>query len=193
VHVLAGVDGCPGGWLCITRDLTSGTIESVVYPDAQALINQEPLPLIIAVDIPIGLTDSGSRQCDKQARQLLGEPRRRSVFPIPIRSALSARTRLEAEALTRAVDGRGVGAQAWGLYEKIRDIDFALRENPKLQDTVREVHPELSFMGWNGGKPNAAGKKTFEGMTVRLSLVKSHFGEEVYRMIRKEQPTWECC
>ena len=188
MQLLAGVDGCSGGWLCITKDFASGTIGSAVYSDAVALIHQKPQPFIIAVDIPIGLTDLGPRQCDKLARQLLGEPRRRSVFPAPIRSALSARTRLEAEALTREADGRGVGAQAWGLYEKIRDIDSILRDNPTLQNTVREVHPELSFMAWNGGEAIAAGKKTFEGMTVRLSLVKSNFGKEAYRMTREGHP-----
>jgi predicted RNase H-like nuclease len=78
-----------------------------------------------------------------------------------------------------------VGAHAWGLYAKIRDIDSILSDNPDLQNTVREVHPELSFMGWNEGEAITEGKKTFEGMAVRLSLVKSHFGKEAYRTIRE--------
>lgn len=183
--ILAGVDGCIRGWLCITKDLRDGRIESRVYPNAVTLITQKPQPLIISVDIPIGLTDSGPRECDKRARQLLGEPRRRSVFPAPIRRALEARTRLAADALTRSADGRGVGAQAWGLFKKIRDIDCELGKDPTLQRVVREVHPELSFMIWNGGVAMFAAKKTPEGKAARSALVKSHFGQDAFRIIRE--------
>jgi predicted RNase H-like nuclease len=186
--ILAGVDGCRGGWLCISRHLGSGKTESRVYPNAQELIGQHPQPEVIAIDIPIGLSDAGQRECDQLARQLLGEPRRRSVFPAPIRPALKAQTRIEADTITRSVDGCGVGAQAWALYEKIREVDQVLRKDPTLQGIVREVHPELCFMAWNGGEAIAAGKRTLDGMTARLSLVKSHFGEEVYLMIRDKQP-----
>jgi predicted RNase H-like nuclease len=184
--VLAGVDGCPGGWLCISKDLGDGRIDSRVYTNAEALIIQKPQPLLIAVDIPIGLTDSGPRQCDKCARQLLGEPRRRSVFPAPIRGAITAHTRLEADALNRSADGRGVGAQAWGLYKKIRDIDHVLGKDPALQRVVHEVHPELSFMIWNGGVLISAVKKTLEGKAARCALVKAHFGQDAFRIVREK-------
>jgi predicted RNase H-like nuclease len=41
------------------------------------------------IDIPIGLTASGPRSCDLEARRLLG-PRRSSVFPAPAREVLRA-------------------------------------------------------------------------------------------------------
>lgn len=162
-------------------------IESEVYPDAAALIRQKPQPVIMAVDIPIGLTDSGPRQCDKRARQLLGELRRRSVFPAPIRPALNARSRGEADTRTRRVDGRGVGTQAWGLYEKIRVVDEMLRQDPMLQRSVYEVHPELSFMAWNGGKPVCAAKRTAKGKSARSALVSSYFGQDAFHNVREKQ------
>ncbi len=73
MRVVAGVDGCPGGWLCITRDLTNGTIESVVYPNAHALINQKSPPMIIAVD-------------KRLTQQLLSKSARTARLPIPSRS-----------------------------------------------------------------------------------------------------------
>lgn len=188
MSVLAGVDGCPKGWLCITQDLEEGRIESWVCGNAIALANLEPRPAIIAIDIPIGLTDSGPRRCDKLARQLLGKPRASSVFPSPIRPALLAESRWEASQVTRSVDGRGVGAQAWNLFGKVRDIDKLLRENPALQALVREVHPELSFMAWNRGSLIIPGKKTPSGKAKRSFLVESYFGEQAFRNIRERYP-----
>ena len=39
---------------------------------------------IIAVDVPIGLPDSGARGCALEARQILRKPRSASVFPAPV-------------------------------------------------------------------------------------------------------------
>ena len=51
---------------------------------------------VVGVDVPIGLSDGKPRQCDIEARAVLRAPRASSVFPPPIRSALSAKTREEA-------------------------------------------------------------------------------------------------
>ena len=183
---IVGVDGCRGGWLCISQDLNDRRINSRVYPSVRELISQEPQALIIAVDIPIGLTDSGPRECDKLARRLLGEPRRRSVFPAPIRLALNARNRKEADSITRSVDGRGVSAQAYAFYPKILDVDQVLREDPELQRMVREVHSELCFMAWNAGNVLSPAKKTPHGKAARTTLVKLHFGGDAFRIVREK-------
>jgi hypothetical protein len=66
--IVAGVDGCKTGWLCVVKDSDTGLVTSAVYNNAQSLIQQEPKPSIIAVDIPIGLTETGPRLGDKEAR-----------------------------------------------------------------------------------------------------------------------------
>jgi predicted RNase H-like nuclease len=58
--IVAGVDGCKTGWLCIAKDLNTGLITSAVFSNAQLLLQREPEPSIIAVDIPIGLTGNSS-------------------------------------------------------------------------------------------------------------------------------------
>src|SRR5437867_7604521 len=138
--IIAGVDGCPGGWICIMRDTTNGMVRSGVHPYANDLLRFDAALDIIAIDIPIGLTDKGPRQCDQEARKLLEFPRSSSVFPAPIRPALGAESRALASTITLAADGRKVGMQSWGIFPKILEVDMALRADPKLPDRVREVH-----------------------------------------------------
>jgi predicted RNase H-like nuclease len=186
VSFIAGVDGCRAGWLCIWKDIETGKTSHQVFPYAHDLIHQNPMPSVIAVDIPIGLTDAGKRECDYQARRLLGQPRSSSVFPAPIRPALAAKFREEASRITSAADGRGVGVQSWAIVPKIKEVDTELIERPRLQDIVNEVHPELSFWAWNGRKPMSMAKKKPEGKAQRRRLVDTHFGSDAFQSIRSE-------
>lgn len=180
---VAGVDGCPKGWIRICREVESGALDFGVFEDVESLWQAAPHPEIVAIDMPIGLPASGARACDRAARKLLGE-RRSSVFPAPVRPAIVARDRDEASRLTEAVDGRRVGAQAWGIYPKIRALDLALREMGAPRERIREVHPELSFMAWNGGVPMAHGKRTEAGRAERLQLVEGWLGEGLIERAR---------
>ena len=132
--VLAGIDGCSFGWLCITIDLENGVLNSRIFRSSTELLAQTPTPAIFAIDIPIGLTESGPRQCDIQARHLLGARRGTSVFPAPIRPVLNMANREEADKIHRSIDGRGVNVFSWNLYPRIRDIDSELQKNPHLRD-----------------------------------------------------------
>lgn len=181
---IAGVDGCRAGWLCIWKDIETGKTSHQVFPYAHDLIHQIPMPSVIAIDIPIGLTDAGKRECDCQARKLLGQPRGTSVFPAPIRPALAAKSRMEASEITRVMDGRGVGAHAWAIVPKVKEIDSILARQPDLQNVVHEVHPELSFWAWNGWKPMSMAKKKSEGKAQRRRLIDAYFGNEIFQSIR---------
>jgi predicted RNase H-like nuclease len=82
--MVAGIDGCRGGWLSFKVDLTSLDI-SVELVDLPALLKNKPDDVaILAIDTPIGLLD-GPRACDIAAREKLGWPRRCSVFSPPCR------------------------------------------------------------------------------------------------------------
>lgn len=156
---ISGVDACKrGGWIAIRKDLGSGEISSEVHSSSERLIKHSPIPEVLALDIPIGLTDSGPRQCDKLAREKLGQRRGTSVFPAPIRPALAATDRQEADAISRSADGKGVGAQAFSLYPRIREIDEMMRSDDRARGYVHEVHPELCFMAWNDGERSSIPK-----------------------------------
>ena len=183
--ILAGVDGCSFGWLCVAKDLVNGTLKSMIFKSAAELFAQNPAPAIFSVDIPIGLTNSGPRQCDIQARRLLGSRRGTSVFPAPIRSVLNVKSRKEADKIHRSIDGRGVNVFSWGLYPRILDVDAELQKNVILRDNVYEVHPEISFKALNGGDSIVAAKRNPTGESTRRSLIENYFGPGAFNEIRK--------
>jgi predicted RNase H-like nuclease len=53
--------------------------------------------------------------------------------------------------MSRRIDGRGLHQQAY-LLPKIMEVDRNLREDRARQWRVIEIHPEVSFAAWNGGK-----------------------------------------
>jgi predicted RNase H-like nuclease len=185
--MVAGVDACRGGWLCLNRQGTSGTISSVVHESAAALLGQEPRPEVLAIDIPIGLNNLGVRDCDSIARKMLGS-RACCVFTAPIRPVLHARTHTEASRIRKRAEGKKISAQAWGIVPKIREIDCLLSANPSLQKFVREAHPEICFMAWNGGATIADRKKSPGGKARRAALVATYFGDRAFARVRDRHP-----
>ncbi len=130
-----------------------------VYPSFAELLDAD-FDLIL-IDVPIGLP-GGQRECDVQARALLG-PRRSSIFPAPSRELLRARRYAGQCSL-----------QLWNILDKIREIDALV--TPRLQRRVREGHPETSF-ALLAGAPLRWSKKTAQGEEERRALLAPHFGE----------------
>jgi predicted RNase H-like nuclease len=131
-------------------------------------------PVVIAIDIPIGLLDKaerGGRGCDRRARELLGWPRRNSVFSPPVRKALQQKTFTAALRVNRMSSRENIGLskQCFALFEKIREVDEAM--TPALQGRVKEVHPELCFYELNGGEAIMHSKKSNEGFNARKPLL----------------------
>jgi predicted RNase H-like nuclease len=181
---IAGADGCRAGWFRACLELETGAQHFAICATAEDLLATPPAPSILAIDIPIGLADRGTRACDVAARKRLGV-RRASVFPPPLRPALGAATQAEASRLTREIDGKGVGAQAFGIWAKIREVDQWLASStPAVRAAVYEAHPELCFMGWAGGCPMAHGKKTTEGRRERLQVAEAWLGNGVLERAR---------
>jgi predicted RNase H-like nuclease len=139
--------------------------------------------LIIAVDIPIGLMEVGPRQCDLVARKLLG-PRASSVFPAPIRSILQSKTRQEADEIRREIEGKGVSAQSFAIFSKVLEFDEILSIQPRLQNRVKEIHPEICFWAWNNKHAMSQGKKSIGGRAERHGLAVKHFGTEAIEETR---------
>ena len=171
---IAGVDGCPAGWFVVLLEFRrgSGREEHRIFTSFREVLELEPKPTITAVDIPIGLLEepsAGGRECDREARLLLGTPRRSSVFTPQTRAALAFATYEEAQGF-----GAGVSRQAFGILPKIRQVDQLM--NPEVQETVREIHPELCFYGLTG-YPMRHNKKSTEGRAERLGALQDHFSD----------------
>jgi predicted RNase H-like nuclease len=150
---VAGVDGCRAGWVIALHDLARRTLAVRVVRAFSSVLALAEAPAVVAVDMPIGLLDAavrGGRECDRQARALLGSPRRSSVFAPPVRAALAATTHAAACEANRASSGDCVGVtrQAFGIAGKLKEVDDAM--TPALQGRVVEVHPELSFLAMAG-------------------------------------------
>lgn len=177
-HRLAGIDGCPAGWLvCLVAPEGPLDPEIRLVTRLAELIEATDTPAMVAIDMPIGLPErigAGGRGPEALIRPLLGA-RQSSVFSIPSRAAVYAgegREGADAWLTTCAVaqatsdPPRKVSRQAFALFPKIRELDRLLAAHPAAR--IAESHPELAFAVLNGdramrlpkkvkGSPNPAG------------------------------------
>jgi predicted RNase H-like nuclease len=170
-----GVDGCKGGWICISKNLDSGLVAWHLYDTAHRLMYQEPRPQVIAIDIPIGLPDKGPRTCELEARKLVGPGRAPSIFPAPIRPVLVAASYREACQIRYSIEKRRLSIQTWAIVPKIIDTDSGLRHDSSLRQRVHEVHPEVCFSVL-AKEPTQHSKETKAGQAERLALLEPIFG-----------------
>lgn len=167
VRRVLGVDACPAGWVGVA--LAGCGVRAVVHAEIDGLVALAAAagPLdAIAIDIPIGLSESGPRQADLLARTAAGR-RWASVFVTPVRAALQADTYAEALAISRELTGRGISSQAFRLRDKILQVDSWREQAPCL---IVEAHPELSFATM-AGRPLSDSKSTWAGAVRRRELL----------------------
>ena len=159
---VAGVDGCPQGWICVLRPLAAPESAVIRFAAAFADVLQFPeKPATIAVDIPIGFPErieGSGRSCERLVRKLLG-PRQSSVFSTPARAVVHEEDYREgcALALTLSEPPRKISKQAFNLFPKIRELDALL--TPELNQRIYECHPEVAFWVLNGCAPASLPKK----------------------------------
>lgn len=168
---LAGVVPCPGGWLVAGAKLQGTTMspeEPVVLRSFTEVLDTKPAFEIIALGAAIGLPDAptaGGRQCDREARALLGWPRSGAIISPPVRAALGARTYEEA----RAANGGRLSTVSWARLPRLAEIDVVIA--PYWQRTVFEVNPELCFHQLNGDEPVLYPKHSHVGMKERADIL----------------------
>jgi predicted RNase H-like nuclease len=163
---VVGVDACKKGWVGISDELKGYC--GVTIGELVAAVEVDGAPVVVGVDIPIGLPLSGVRQADVLARRVVGR-RASSVFATPIRAALLATTHAEASALNVTATGKGLSQQAYALARKILEVDAWL---PSARCAVIEVHPEVSFATM-AGRPLIHPKSTWAGGEERRRLLAS--------------------
>ncbi|GAB3155317.1 DUF429 domain-containing protein [Microbispora hainanensis] len=189
---MLGVDACRAGWIGVVPSAASGggsggggAARAYFAPriaDLVARADADGEVAVVAVDMPIGLPDGlsdvhaggpggpggpgGRRRADVLARAELG-PRWRSVFMTPARAAIEADDYATAVAVNRRLTGEGVSRQAYGLKEKLLEVERWVREAGRR---VVEIHPELSFARL-AGAPLPHPKTTWAGAERRRELL----------------------
>jgi len=159
--MLAGADGCRGGWVVATRH------DVRVIPTLGAVVEQYER---IGVDMPVALADTWGRRCDDEARRLLAR-RASTIFTAPPRPLLTHTDYAQANAASKELFGRGLTHQAFNLLPKMREVVALALERPGV---LLEVHPECSFRTMTGH--DLASKRTPAGFAERRVLIESVFG-----------------
>jgi predicted RNase H-like nuclease len=196
--LVAGLDGCRGGWVVVLvdGDLTKATAERIAtFPE---LFDREHAPRIVAVDMPIGLprrSGPRGRAPERIVRPLLGG-RQSSVFSIPSRSAVYAgvdEAIPEADryrhcctiARETSEGGKAVAKQGYHIFPKIVEIDQVLQSRKDLLASIYECHPEVSFWAMNSRVPLGEPKKVKHkphpaGLDLRRRLLEAQgFNEHI--------------
>lgn len=171
--LVAGVDGCPAGWIAVIWD-GRGSLTArlcVHFSDVMALPAR-----IIAVDMPIGLPERSGRPPERAVRSRLGE-RQSSVFAVPSEQAIYCEDYPQAceVNLLHSDPPRKVSKQCFHLFPKMREINALV--TPKLQARIFESHPELAFWVMNGETPLSLPKKVRSapygpGLDLRRTLLR---------------------
>ncbi len=181
--MIAGVDGCPAGWIRVEMDPSGGQVYAKLFANANELFQDIHRFQVVAIDIPIGLPSNGSRGCDNAARAIL-KRRKSSVFPAPARKTIQATSYEEASRINEEATGSKISKQVFFLLDKIKEVDdFLQKANKNIRDRVAEVHPEVTFAIWNGVEMQYPKRRGF-GFLERYSLVKKIFGNRALHIRR---------
>jgi predicted RNase H-like nuclease len=166
VQRCAGIDGCRSGWLVVEAcsNLRDGNFR--IAPNWNAIASDAQ---VIAVDMPIGLSSNGVRQCEVAARKIIS-PHSSRVFKTLPRGALrySQSDWRFANQWSKDKGFGGISKQIWATRPKIIEIDRAI--SPEMQARVYEAHPELAFTRLNKWTPLDS-KHTAHGLAARKHLL----------------------
>jgi len=132
---------------------------------------------MIAVDMPIGFPSTYGRNADIEARKALS-PFGSRVFPVPCREAVHAASYTEAIRINKSrSDGISIPPVTNAIRPRMREIDCVMSID--VERRVREIHPEVSFYAMNGRAALKYRKKSAEGETERLNLLRQNGFPEI--------------
>ncbi|MDN3060207.1 DUF429 domain-containing protein [Streptomyces sp. SRF1] len=164
---VVGVDACPTGWVAVVLDQEGRFAGAGTAGGLSELLGRMPRAAVVAVDMPLGLPESGWRSADALAVEKLA-PHRSRVFSVPPREVWEAADYAAANRCCRRLTGQGMSRQSWALAAKLREAN-ACRDGGDHR--LYEVHPEVSFAAVNEGRPVAWSKKSWNGQAVRRRLL----------------------
>jgi predicted RNase H-like nuclease len=154
-----GIDGIPGGWVAVY--LSDDGPQRFAYAKSVAQLLADPYDRAM-IDMPIGLPEQGYRQCDIEARALVG-PR---VFLGARWGVWNFKTLDQANVHYWSEEGigRGISMQLFCIREKLQELN-EMPAPPRLF----EAHPEMIF--WRIAGRLLASKNTEKGRTERIGVL----------------------
>lgn len=184
---LVGIDGCRAGWMVASADGSRERFSLRVVPRMDAIFERiDRLGGFVAIDVPIGLSDDDSRECDLAARALLKVPRKSSVFPAPCRVTLTARSYREACDLNARASGKKVTRELFNILPRIREVDLLM--SPSRQRHVHESHPEVIFATLAGpDAPALPPKREADGQARRIEILGRFLPGVSLDLLRRER------
>ncbi|MGH2458571.1 MAG: DUF429 domain-containing protein [Chloroflexota bacterium] len=167
-----GIDGCRAGWVIASAEGSLDSFGFSLVPSLDAVFEwTDRNGAIVAIDVPIGLSEDGSRDCDLAARAFLKGHRKSSVFPAPCRATLVAGTYREACELNAHAGGKKVTKELYNILPKIREVDLLM--SPARQARIRESHPEVIFATLAGeDAPPLPPKRQSDGSQRRVEILR---------------------
>lgn len=172
--IVLGVDGCKAGWIAIKHTLGTADFEAVHFSDFESLVKNFDSNCVIAVDMPVALSNNAVRECDAKARRLLGK-RASTLFSAPAVELLNCKSYEEVNQLSKFKFNKGISKQAWNIVPKIREVVASYKKNTSSKCQIFESHPELSFQAMNNGEVLLQSKKIEDGRLKRIQLIEDSF------------------
>ena len=171
--MIAAVDGCRGGWLLV-KSSSWPCVEiptAAICPNFSSVLQLTSDCSFVCVDIPIGLPSGRQiRQCDIEARELLGPQGQTRVFLAPPRECLNEVSPEDFQNSHRKCRDKGAGLPVWGLLKKIKEVDDLMTS--RIQAKIIEFHPELAW--WRTGGRTLDSKHQQIGISQREEILGKH-------------------
>ncbi|KAB1193632.1 DUF429 domain-containing protein [Haloferax sp. MBLA0076] len=160
-----GVDWAGGCWVVVEAgDEPNVTTEPSIYNVWHEHGKGDDVQSIL-VDIPIGLPENDTRDCDTEAKERLGS-RSSTVFTIPPRDVVEA----DDYETAKENNGGSLGSQSWWLFPRILEADVFLQENADAREKIYESHPEVCFDDLSDDELSS--KSDGDGVEARLNVLK---------------------
>ena len=166
---IAGIDGCKAGWLVVCETPLPGPWNWFVASSFDEVAHKLRDFDAVGIDMPVGIPDTGARECETLARRILSPHRTASVFSAPIRPILGLDDYREACNVREAIEGKRMSKQSFFIMNKIEQVDAVVRTRRAFGEKVHEVHPEVSFTALGGGEPMQHSKRGQAGFDERFA------------------------
>ncbi|MBQ8503066.1 MAG: DUF429 domain-containing protein [Clostridia bacterium] len=173
--IYVGVDWMKGSW--IACELADSSASYKIFKTIDELCNHYEAIHEILIDIPVGLPETSEEALlrpDIEARKYLkAKNRKSSVFPVPLRQLVYAKSEAEVWELNTEFGGK-LSKPAVGILPCIKQVDSFLQNNPEWKERLVESHPECAFQALNKGKGLDTSKHTTEGIEERISILSQY-------------------